>query len=164
MEAEFRRDDETGRFVEGNRPPNPSKSPHSPERQAVIVAFAEATGASEAAEVSEVPRRTIRRWAADAEVLPDGSHPVPPANRELARAVLADEAEKIVRQYMTHLQLDAVVQGASARDAATVVGILVDKSIKLRGEDKPSPLDQPLSLGDYLLSLAAQAKARSEAP
>lgn len=134
-------------------------SPRSVEEQAATVALADATSTREAAEVTDIPRRTIRRWAAD-------DNAVAPEARELARELLADECEKIVKAYMEHLLAPAVIAGASARDAGTVVGILVDKAIKLRGEDKPHPLDQPLTMRDYFLSLAAQAagsaKARAE--
>lgn len=159
MALDAQREAGNGHFARGNR----LSARHTPAHQAAVAGLADIEGTTRAAEVSGVPRRTVRRWAARALVIPDGSHPVGATERELARKLLAEECERLMRRYMVHLDLDRVVDLSSARDAATVVGILADKAIKFRGEDRPDPLQSPLTLGDYMLSLAAQAKGRAEA-
>lgn len=146
--VDLKRDEASGRFVPGTQPPV-YESPRGPAEQAAAVATAEAMGSSEAARVTGIPRRTIRRWASDPHITVE--------ERELARQELAEACERVAFQYIEHLSLDATVKGASARDAGTVVGIMLDKALKYRGEDKPNPLDQPADLESYYRALAAAA-------
>ena len=124
------------------------------EHRAAVVALREG-GASldAAAATSGHAKSTVQRF----EKL------VSPTQRELAKELLAAECEAVAKLYIKRLGLETVVEKATARDAAVVVGIMVDKATKLRGEDKPNSLDQPLTLADYMLSLLARSSAPREA-
>lgn len=114
-----------------------------------------------------IPRRTIAQWAKDA-----GIDPMPQARAKTAaareawsaiRAEVANDSGDIAGRVLTVVReaLDAgeleVTSMREAKDAATVVGILVDKAQLLSGDATSRP-ELP-AVRDHVLD-AAKAEAR----
>lgn len=111
-----------------NKPTKPAKSKRSKrrsytdqEKEHAIAVYTTNGNLSKTSRETGVPISTLRGWLAE----------VPPAKvqeaREEAQAEFVRKAWDAVTAHVLHLQDKGVIAETSARDSATIVGILIDK-------------------------------------